>query len=155
MTKDNPSVLSDNPSGLCGLLEQKIAIFKDFMSATISLKEMIELHNVEAVEMIIARRRDYTSFIDRLDRAIHRLREENPSYVAKITPDTRKRIKSLTRILENVISKILQLNQDCDLMVKDELDRLRNDLSGLGHSRNWFKGYGGKSGEPRFLDVKT
>jgi hypothetical protein len=87
--------------------------------------------------------------------AIRRFRESNPSYDALITPAMRKRIRSLTKTLENMINKTLQLNQDCESIVEDELDKLKNDLSGFGHSLKWFKAYGGKSIEPRFLDVMT
>jgi hypothetical protein len=152
MTNQKSLATSADLSTLCELLEQKIDIFKDFISATACLKDMIEQHNVEAVEMMFARRHDYTTFIDRVDDAIRRFREENPSYEA---PETRKRIQSLTKILENVIGKTLRLNQDCEAAAEDELDKLRNDLSGLSHSQKGFTGYRGKSGEPRFLDVKT
>jgi len=152
---DKPSALSYGLSGLCTLLERKIALFKDFMSATVSLKDMLEIHNVEAVEMVIAKRRDYIAFIDGVDEEIRRFREENPSYEAKITPEIRKRLRLLTKTLEDVITEIMQLNQDCDAVARDELDRLRTDLSGLGHSQTWFRSYRGNAAEPRFLDVET
>ena len=113
---------------------------------------MIELHNVEAVEMIIARRHDYISLIGRVDDEILKIRKTSPSYEA---PEPRKRIQSLMKILENMIAKTLRLNQDCEAAAEDELHKLRKGLSGLGNSEKWFKGYGRKSWEPRFLDVKT
>ena len=152
MTDQQSSAASANLSRLCELLEQKIAVFKDFMSATTSLKDMIEQHNVEAVEMLIVRRRNLMVIINKLDAAIRRIREANPSYEA---PETRKRIRSLMASLEHVINKAQQLNQDCEAATEDELDKLKNDLSMIGHSQTWFKGYKGKSGEPRFLDIKT
>jgi hypothetical protein len=152
MTNQKSSASSADLSKLCELLEQKIAIFRDFMSTTTSLKDMIEQHNVEAIEMLIARRHEYITLIGRVDKAIRRIREANPSYEA---PETRKRIQSLMTTLENLINKTVRLNQDCEVAAEDELDTLKNDLSGLGHRQKWFKGYGGKSGEPRFLDVKT
>ncbi|MGA3207226.1 MAG: hypothetical protein ABSE05_05330 [Syntrophales bacterium] len=152
MTDQKSSAASADLSRLCELLEQKTAVFKDFMSATASLKDMIEQHNVEAIQMLIARRHDYITFIGRVDEAIRRIREAHPSYEV---PETRKRIQSLIKTLENMISKTLRLNQDCEAAAEDELDKLRNDLSGIGHSQMWFKGYSGNSGESRFLDVKT
>ena len=152
MTDQKSSAASADLSRLCELLEQKTAVFKDFMSATASLKDMIEQHNVEAIKMLIARRHDYITFIGRVDEAIHRIREGYPSYEV---PETRKRIQSFIKNLENVISKTLRLNQDCEAAAEDELDKLRKDISGIGHSQMWFKGYKGNSGEPRFLDVKT
>ena len=152
MANHKSSTASSDLSGLGGLLERKIAIFKDFISATTSLKDMIELHNVEAVEMIIARRHDYISLIGRVDDEILKIRKTSPSYEA---PEPRKRIQSLMKILENMIAKTLRLNQDCEAAAEDELHKLRKGLSGLGNSEKWFKGYGRKSWEPRFLDVKT
>jgi hypothetical protein len=152
MTDQKSPAASADLTRLCELLEQKIAIFKDFMSATTSLKDMIEQHNVEAVEMLIVRRHNLMIFINKLDAAIRRIRETNPSYKA---PGTRKRIQSLMATLEQVINKTQRLNQHCEAAAEHELDKLRNDLSGIGHSQTSFKGYKDKSGEPRFLDVKT
>jgi hypothetical protein len=152
MTNQQSSAASAELSKLCELLEQKIAIFKDFLSATTSLKDMIEQHNVEAIEMLIARRHEYITLIGKVDKAIRRIREANPSYEA---PETRKRIQSLMTTLENLINKTVRLNQDCEVAAEDELDILKNDLSGLDNRQMWFKSYRGKSGEPRFLDVKT
>ncbi|HVO65640.1 MAG TPA: hypothetical protein VMT12_04070 [Syntrophales bacterium] len=151
MTEQKSTAASDLPR-LCELLEQKIAIFKGFMSATTSLKDMIEQHNVEAVEMLIIRRHNLMAYISKLDAAISRIRESNPSYEA---PETRKRIQSLMATLEQVINKTQRLNKDCEVAAEDELDKLKNDLSGIANSQTWFKGYRGKSGESRFLDVKT
>jgi hypothetical protein len=152
MTNQKSSAASVDLSRFCELLEQKIAIFKDFMSATTSLKDMIEQHNVEAIEMLIARRHEYITLIGRVDKAIRQIREANPSYEAQ---ESRKRIQSLMTTLEKVINKTVRLNQDCEVAAEGELDMLKNDLSGLDHRQKWFKGYRGNSGEPRFLDVKT
>jgi hypothetical protein len=153
MATRKPEKVSSDLSRLCELLEYKIAVFKDFISATASLKDMITEHNAEAVEMIIARRHDCISLIGRVDDEILKIRKANPSYEA---PETRKRIQSLMKTLENMIAKTLRLNQDCEAAAESELDKLRNDLSELGHSQKGVKGYRGKSGElPRFMDVTT
>jgi hypothetical protein len=153
MANHKSSTASSDLSKLSGLLERKITIFRDFISATTSLKDMIELHNVEAVKMIIARRHDCISLIDKIDDEILKIRKANPSYEA---PETRKRIQSLIKTLENMIASTLRLNHDCEAAVESELDKLRNDLSELGHSQKGIKGYRGKSGEPpRFMDVTT
>lgn len=155
MRDDKAQSASDDIFSLCGLLEKKITIFKDFISATVSLRDMIKEHNVEAIEMMTARRRDHIVFINRIDDEIRMIRETNPSYEAMLNADARKRVQSLMKMVENVISKTLRLNQDCETVAEDELHRLRNGLSGLGNTKKWFKGYGGKLWEPRFLDVKT
>jgi hypothetical protein len=155
MTNEKSRSASADFSRLCGLLEKKIVIFKDFISATVSLKDMIKGHNVEAIEMMIARRHDHIVFINRIDDEIRMIREINASYEAMLNPETRKRVQSLMKMVENIISKTMRLNQDCEAAAEDELHKLRSDLSGLGHSEKWFKGYRGRSWEPRFLDVKT
>ena len=155
MTNEKSRSASADLSRLCGLLEKKIAVFKDFDSATVSLKDMVKEHNVEAMEMMIARRHDHIVFINRLDDEIRMIREKNPSYEAMLNSETRKQVQSLVKTVKNIISKTMRLNQDCEAAAEDELHKLRSDLSGLGHSEKWFKGYRGRSWEPRFLDVKT
>lgn len=142
-------------SSLCGLLEKKITIFKDFISATVTLKDMIKEHNVDAIEMIIARRHDHMVLINTIDDEIRIVRGANPSYETMLNPETRKRVQSLMRMVENIIGKTLRLNQDCEAAAEDELSKLREGLSILGCREKWFKGYGGRSWAPRFLDVKT
>ena len=155
MTDEKSRSASTDLSRLCGLLEKKIAVFKDFHSATVSLKDMVKEHNVEAMEMMIARRHDHIVFINRLDDEIRMIREKNPSYEAMLNAETRKQVQSLVKMVKNIISKTTRLNQDCEAAAEDELHKLRSDLSGLGHSEKWYKGYRGRSWEPRFLDVKT
>lgn len=155
MANEKSLSASADRSRLCGLLEKKIIIFKDFISATVALKDMIKERNAEAIEMMIARRHDHIVSINRIDDEIRMIRETNSSYEAMLNPETRKRVQSLMKMFENVVSKTLRLNQDCEAAAEDELSKLRKGLSGLGHREKWFKGYGGKSWEPRFLDVKT
>lgn len=154
MATQKSSMASADLSGLCGLLEQKIAILKDFMSATVSLKDMIIEHNAEAVELLIARRYSLITVIDTIDCEIRRIREESSLHETMRTPEGRKRVQSLLKTLENMINKTMRLNQSCETSAEDELNKLRDDLSGLGHNSTWFKGYR-NSREPRFLDVKT
>ncbi|MGA2331516.1 MAG: hypothetical protein ABSG75_07135 [Syntrophales bacterium] len=155
MANEKSGSESAHLSRLCGLLEKKITIFKDFISATVSLKDMMKEHNVDAIEIMIARRHDHIVFINRIDDEIRMVRDANPSDEAMLNPEARKRLQSLMKMVENLISKTLRLNQDCEATAEDELHKLRQGLSRLGHREKWFKGYGGKSWEPRFLDVKT
>jgi hypothetical protein len=155
MTNERSRAATADISRLCGLLEKKISVFKDFISATISLKDMIREHNVEAVEMMIARRHDHLVFINKIDDEIRMIRETNPSYEAMLNPEMRKRIQSLLKTVENCIKKTMRLNGDCEAAAEDELHKLRNGLSRLGQHDQSFKGYAGKSWEPRFLDVTT
>ena len=155
MTDQKSSAVSADFSRICGLLEKKITIFKDFMSLTILLKNMIREHNVEAVEMMIAQRHDHIVFINRIDDEIRMIRETNPPYEAMLNSEMRKRIQSLLKIVENCINKTMRLNRDCETAAEDELHKLGNGLSRLGQRGQSFKGYAGKSWEPRFLDVMT
>ena len=155
MTNERSQAATADTSRLCGLLERKITVFKDFISATISLKDMIREHNVEAVEMMIARRHDHLVFINKIDDEIRMIRETNPSYEAILNPEMRKRIQSRLKTVENCINKTMRLNADCEAAAEDELHKLRNGLSRLGQHDQSFKGYRGKSWEPRFLDVTT
>jgi len=155
MKNEKSRAATADTSRLCGLLEKKITVFKDFISATVSLKDMIKEHNVEAVEIMIARRHDYLTLINRIDGEIRMIRETNPSYEAMLNPEMRKRIQSLLKMVEDCINKTMRLNGDCEATAEDELHKLRNGLSRLGQREKSFKGYVGKSWEPRFLDVTT
>ena len=154
MTDQISSEASADFSKLCALLEKKIAVFKDFISLTVSLKDMIREHNVEAVEIMITQRHDHIVFINRIDDEIRMIRETNPPYEAMLNPEMRKRIQSLLKMVENCINKTMRLNDDCEAAAEDELHKLGNGLSRL-KQRESFKGYEGKSWEPRFLDVMT
>jgi len=155
MTDQKSSAASADFSRLCALLEKKIAVFKDFISLTTLLKDMIREHNMEAVEIMIAQRHDHIVFINRLDDEIRMIRETNPPYAAMLNTEMQKRIQSLLKMVENCINKTMRLNGDCEAAAEDELHKLGSGLSRLGQREKSFKGYVGKSWEPRFLDVTT
>jgi hypothetical protein len=154
MATQKPSPASADLSRLCQLLERKIVIFKDFMSATESLKDMIVENNAEAVDMIIIRRRNLIAAIDTIDCEILKIRKEKSPEEVLHVPEGRKRVHSLVKTLENMINKTIQLNQSCEIAAEHELNKLRDDLSGISHNLRRFRGYRNPI-EPRFLDVKT
>jgi len=155
MAKEKSVAASSDMSRLCGLLEQKIAAFREFVSSTISLKDMIREHNMEAVEGMIARRGDHIALINKLDEQIRIIRNGSRFHDIPFNPDTEKHVNSLLKMLEGLIGKTLRLNQDCEVAAETELRKLGNDLSHLTRSDTSFKGYKGRPGEPRFMDVTT
>ncbi len=154
MVYQNSPRVSADISRLCELLEQKIAVFKDIMSATESLKDMITLQNTDAVDLIISRRNRHMTAIEKIDSEILSIKKEKTFHQAMLTPEGQKRIQSLVKTLEHVIDKTLQLNQACATAAEGALNGLKDSLTGLGNRSTSFKGYK-NLGIPRFLDIKT
>jgi hypothetical protein len=154
MVNRNSLSASTDISMLCDLFEQKIAVFRDFMSSTESLKDMITLQNMDAVNLIISRRNGHMSAIEKIDSEIHKIKKEKTFHKTKLSPKGQKRIQSLEKTLEHLIDKTIQLNQACVTAAECTLNGLKVNLTGLGNRSTSFKGYK-NLGIPRFLDIKT
>jgi hypothetical protein len=154
MVYQNSPRVSNDISRLCELLEQKIAVFKDIMSATESLKDMITQQNTDAIDLILSRRNRLITAIDKIDNEILKIKGEQKINKATSNPEGQRRIQSLLKTLEHVIDKTLKLNQTCATAAEGALNGLKDSLTGLGNSSTSFKGYK-NLGIPRFLDIKT
>jgi len=139
--------------GLCELLKEKILLFRNFLSLSESLKEMLEKENMTRIRALLRQRQDHISRIDRLDARISNWRNEDAKGPS---PTMEKRLLSLLKELEEIIKKAIRSDEVCAELAFSRIDDLRADVVRIGAGRQGFKGYQGKlQQKQRFLDVRT
>ena len=144
----------DNSSDLCSLLEQKLNTFKDFLSATVLLKEAAVSEDVEDIESLIEKRRSYIKAIDRIDCGIKKI-----SGVRITSPlaETRKGIELLSKAIGNTAENAARLNREFETILKSKHGDLRKRISEMSRNQAGIKGYAGgkqRKEQPRFLDIR-
>ncbi len=145
--------MTEKHDSLAELLKEKIRIFRNFLSLTASLKEMIERENTPRIRDLLRQRREDIVRIDRLDGRIRTLRrKDSPG----LFPNMERRLGSLFLELEEAVKAAVRMDKECTEGALGRLEGLRADLAVLCAGRQGFRGYGEKpSQRPRFLDVKT
>jgi len=144
----------DNLSDLRSLLEQKLNTFKDFLSATVLLKEAAVSEDVENIESLIEKRRSYIKVIDRIDCGIKKI---SGARMTLPSAETRKGIELLSTAIKNTAENAARLNGEFEIMLKSRHGDLRNRISEMSRNQAGIKGYAGggqRKEQPRFLDIK-
>ena len=98
--KTMPELYQKNaePDSLPLILEQKLAAFKEFLSATILLKEQLLSENMKQIDSVIGHRQGLIRHIDNLDDRIKNMTAH---------PGINKQIEALSTALEEAIAKVI------------------------------------------------
>jgi hypothetical protein len=144
---------SEKQDGLCGLIREKILLFKNFLSLSKSLKEMLEEENMARIRILLRQRQDYINRIDRLDA---RIRNRKNLDMKAPGQHMEKRLLSLVKELEEITGKTMRVDKDCADLAFSRIEGIRAGLIRIRAGRQGFKGYTGKPLQrPRFLDLST
>ncbi len=149
-----PEPLSKNArsDSLPLILEQKLAAFQAFLSATILLKENLLSENIKQIDSVIGHRQGLMRHIDTLDNRIKGM---------KMHSGTEKQIEALSTALEETIRKVIALNEECAAIATNRRDKLEKELTGISNGRLALQGYAGgtrnngSNRTPRFLSVNA
>lgn len=149
--KDLP--MTEKSDILAELLKEEIRLFRNFLSLTESLKEMLKRGDPFRIGDILRKRRGSIDRIDRLDGRIRELkRDDAPGRF----PALERRLGSLFLELEEVMKAAVRMDRECTEGARKRLESIRAELSALSAGRQGFRGGLDRSARrPRFLDVKT
>lgn len=144
---------------ICILLEQKAKAWREFLSATISLKERCSSQDaVTDDEEHIAARQKIIHVIDTIDCRINKILAGDPGYFASLSHDERKKEKSLIQMITDTAAQASRINEEAEALLRRSHDDLRSRILTLIHARKNHHGYSRKepgSPQPRFLDVTS
>lgn len=147
-----------NTGKLCDLLEQKLDVFKGFLSATMSLKELSESDSdMENIVLFIDKRQNCINTIDKIDREVNGIIKKRPPLISSLPGKDRESIKAFINAINDTASKAAHVNREIEMMLRLSHVDIKNRLKKAGHTRNGVKGYASKNYEkhvPRFLDVR-
>ncbi|MCD6197550.1 MAG: hypothetical protein J7K15_03120 [Deltaproteobacteria bacterium] len=137
------------------LLDQKLDAFRNFLSATITLKELTDSEdNMEKIELLVDKRRNCISRIDKIDNRINRIRKE----IMILPSETKKEITKIVTMIDDTAVKAVHINKEFETMLRVHYNDIKNQMLKIRHSRDGVKGYVLRTFEknqPRFLDVMS
>lgn len=154
--------MNAKPDSLSLILEQKLAAFKEFLSATIMLKEHLLSEDIKQIDSVIGHRQKLIRHIDNLDNLIKNITAHPGTNRMEITPEREKQIEVLSTALEETITKAIKLNEECAAISTSRRDELEKELAGISNGRLALQGYAGgarrdngNNRTPRFLSVNA
>ncbi len=153
--------INAKPDSLPLILEQKLAAFKEFLSATILLKEQLLSEDAKQIDSVIGQRQRLIRHIDNLDNLIKNMTAHPGTNRMEITPEREKQIEALSTALEETITKAITLNEECAAISTSRRDELEKELAGISNGRLALHGYAGGTRNdstnrlPRFLSVNA
>jgi vacuolar-type H+-ATPase subunit I/STV1 len=140
---------------LRNLLEQKLDVFRDFLSATMILKELTDSEDdMKKIELLIDKRRSCINKIDKIDNRINRTRKE----IITLPLETKKEITKIVTMIDDTAVKAVHTNKEFETMLRVHHNDIRNQMLKARHSRDGVKEYVRRTFErnqPRFLDVTS
>jgi hypothetical protein len=140
-----PELLLKNakPDSLTLILEQKLVAFKEFLSATTLLKEHLLSEDMEQIDSVIGHRQGLIRHIDNLDTRIKNMTMHPGTNRMGITSKKENQIEALSTALEETITKVITLNEECAAISTNRRDELEKELTGISNGRLALQGYAG------------
>ncbi len=147
--------MTDRPlDNMDRLLQEKLHVYKEYLTATMLLKEALQNEEMVKVKQLITEREKLAGKVDRLQQqAIH------PGRQAMNFPPHRvnqsRQSKTSTEI-EEIINYIITANKDCETLAVSRCADLENGLLLLRQREAALSGYTAKPRRrPVFLSLKT
>ncbi|MBT8491018.1 MAG: hypothetical protein KJN62_08210 [Deltaproteobacteria bacterium] len=144
-------------SNLCVLVEQKLDAFKNFLSVTMSLKEICVTNNMDHVERFLEIRDHYINMIDRIDRQIDIVTRDTSPIASTLPYEVKEIIGITAKAIAKTAEKAGMLNKEIEETLMIHHNKLKKQLLTTNNARTGIKGYilndHGKK-QPRFLDTK-
>lgn len=148
--------MDDNvkPCELLDLIEEKLTVFKSFLSATALLKDATDLQEMKKIELLIVKRENCINVIDWIDSRINRIKNS----ILALPGDVMEKIRLLTKAIDDTATEATHLNKEFETMLIRHRDDTKKQLSKVSQNRNGVKSYavmarGGN--QPVFLNITS
>jgi hypothetical protein len=142
---------------LFNLLEHKLDAFEDFLSVTMSLKDICETNDMDHIERLLEIRDHYINWIDRIDRQINIVKRDTSPIASMVSDVENEKISIIAKTISKTAEKAGMLNNEIEATLMIHHKKLKKQLLTTNNARNGVKGYilndHGKK-QPRFLDTK-
>lgn len=155
MIKKEFSSVPIDPSEITRCLEEKIGALKEYLSLTESLKEKLDIQEMNEAKALLAKRKDLISFIDGLNEKISKIQSGRPLGKKNLSRDLQDRMDSLFETVRELLKKISALDKACQTQMIACQQETKNELSNMRDGLTILHNYIPKpSLAPRFMDVQ-
>ncbi len=139
---------------LSSLLKKKLALFEAFLSATMSLKGLMESQkDMVAMERLMEKSESCIGAIDSIDRQINKVRTEGPSFMSTIPGEERNIVRKIVGKIDAIALKAANINQEFEKTLRLHHDAIKNQMVQIRQSKRYIRA-GYEMPEPRFLNVR-
>ncbi|MFH1673032.1 MAG: hypothetical protein ABIF87_06375 [Pseudomonadota bacterium] len=146
--------MTDCVHTFCACLEEKLVLFKKYLSATLCMKENFDSWDMKGVFAFFEERQGLIKDIDQIDRRIYRLKKTDPHLMENTSVWNKEKIDRYRAEVKMVIEKLSTLENAFMEKFQNKSKSLRNELLRIRSGRQAIKGYGAKLVIPKFLDMK-
>ena len=95
------------------LLEEKLDAFRDFLSATVALKDVPGSDNdsdMDKIQLLVDKRQNCITMIDSIDNRINSLSAERKALILTLHPEEKEKIKKTVKTIADIASRAVSLN---------------------------------------------
>ncbi len=147
------SINPEDPQRIYDCLQGKCEALRQFLDATVALREALCNQDQEKIDALIQMRESCIVRINEIDSLIRDLTEKEPSYLKRLSVSDREKIGEISGTIEATLDKIATANKDCIGSASRRLRTIQDDMSlTVGHRHDLQRSYG-KGQPPRFLSV--
>jgi hypothetical protein len=141
--------MTNHTNELSNLLEGKVTVCQDFLSATLLLKTALETEEMTNVGCLIGQRQELIRIMDDIDRQIEH-------YRPRIPPDQSRQLGMVSEKLKRLLKQIISVNQDCDALAMGRCNGLREEIMNTRRMGTGIQVYGHANEKPqKFLNIRT
>lgn len=139
---------------LSDLLQQKLDLFRSLLSATVSLRDLVEAEcDRGTFESLMAAREGFIASIDDIDCRIDEIRREQPSLLSTMTAGTREAARQFAGEIADMAVQTAARTRELERTLTLRRDAMTAEMTHLRHTRNYIHRGDEKPG-PRFLNVR-
>jgi hypothetical protein len=141
--------MTNHTNELSNLLERKVTVCQDFLSATLLLKTTLETEEMTNVDRLIGQRQELIRIIDDIDRQIEHHRPGIP-------PDQSRQPEMVSEKLKRLLKQMISVDRDCDALAVDRCNGLREEIMNTRRMGTGIQVYGHANEKTqKFLNIRT
>ena len=136
------------------LVKDKKDLFEGYRITTLQLKEALAKKSLRDAQSCIAKRRQISKQINRIDTILENKTIEGNKDRDVINANRDNENGGLFKDMEQIINEISTLENDCINLATTERDLLKKELLGYQHGKRGTKGYRSSNAAPaKFIDT--
>ncbi len=148
--------MKDTDAGkeVCSFLENKLALFNQYLSITKRMKETFGNKKEGDLEAFLSERQGCITKIEGIDGSMEKIIKEGPDKLSNITDKCKGLIDDYLKNIKGIMEETDLIDRELAVMVKKEGEGVKTELLKMRGVRQAAKGYKGQGGfSPRFLDT--
>jgi hypothetical protein len=139
---------------ICSLLEKKLALFNQYLTITVRMKDASLDNSVQEPRPFISKRQACIANIGRVDASVEKILERSSHGAHPISAKCRASIAGYLKHLRSIMVTVDHMDRELMGRLEEQSRGIKSELVELQKVRQAARGYGDKmKSPPRFLDT--